>query len=107
MNSCAQTEWDRPAILAEIRRRDSTLGQIAEEAGLAAATLSWALKNPRPRANRVIADFLGVSMHELWPHWFDRDDKLISTRPLKSPRRERITRGSGAARASASRRVAA
>lgn len=91
-------QWDRHAILAEIGRRGSSLGEIAETVGLRRASLSWALKIPRIRANRAIAEFLGVSLHELWPQWFDEDGKLVSTKALPRPDLHRITRGSHPAR---------
>lgn len=98
-------KWDSHSIVAEIHRRGMSLERIAAEAGCKRASLSWSMKIPKPRFNRVIADFLGVSLHELWPHWFDRDDKLISTQAL--PRRvDRITRGSHPARAAGRRQAA-
>lgn len=100
--------WDRPAILAEIRRRGSNLARIAEAAGLKRTSLSWAMKNPRPRPCRAIAEFLGEPLDELWPNWFDKNGKLISTRPLDEPgpRADSITRGARPARARIYRRRA-
>jgi hypothetical protein len=51
----------------------------------------WALIKPHPRANAAIAEFLGVSLHELWPQWFDEDGKLISTTPLARPKLKPIS----------------
>ena len=83
--------WHRADILAAVRKRGSNLAEIARNVGLARQTLYWAFIAPRLRANRAIADFLGVSMHELWPQWFDADDKLISTQALPSPKPKPMT----------------
>ena len=83
--------WHRADILAAVRKRGSNLAEIARNVGLARQTLYWAFIAPRLRANRAIADFLGVSMHELWPQWFDADDKLISTQALPRPKPKPMT----------------
>ncbi len=85
--------WDRPAIIAEIRRRDSSLTKLANDNGVPRTSLSWALIQAKPRFNRIIADFLGVPPHVLWPEWFSRRGTLISTKPI-----DRITRGASRAR---------
>jgi Ner family transcriptional regulator len=85
--------WHRADILAAVRKRGSTLADIARSVGLARQTMYWAMSTaPRLRANKAIADFLGVSLHELWPHWFDEDGKLISTQPLPRPKPQPISR---------------
>lgn len=79
--------WHRADILAAVKKRGSNLAEIARGVGLARHTLYWAMStSPRLRANKAIADFLGVPLHELWPQWFDEDGKLISTQPLPRPK---------------------
>lgn len=86
--------WDVHAIKAEIHRRGQTLASLAQAAGYRPATMRWALKRPIPGANRAIAQFLGLSIQELWPSWYDADGKLIPTvRPnsnRKSEARESV-----------------
>lgn len=48
--------------------------------------MSWALIRPHLRANHAIAEFLGVSLHELWPQWFDLSGGRIG---LQAPFRSR------------------
>lgn len=85
--------WHRADILAAVRKRGSTLAEIARRAGLARQTLYWAMSAaPRLRANKAIADFLDVPLHELWPQWFDEDGTLFSTQPLPRPRPQSISR---------------
>lgn len=66
-------KWDRFAIKAEIQRRGSNLTELAVKNDLGSSTARAALLKPSPAANSVIAQFLGVSLHELWPHWYDKD----------------------------------
>jgi Ner family transcriptional regulator len=85
--------WHRADILAAVRKRGSSLAEIARAVGLARQTMYWAMSaSPRLRANKAIADFLGVSLHELWPQWFDADGKMISTQPLPRPMPKPISR---------------
>lgn len=83
--------WHRADILAGVRKRGSNLAEIARSVGLKRQSMYWAFIRPQIRANRAIADFLGVSMHELWPQWFDADDKLISTQALPRPKPKPMT----------------
>ena len=54
--------------------------------------MSWALIRPHLRANHAIAEFLGVSLHELWPQWFDHSGGRIGLHaPLRSHRANRPT----------------
>ena len=71
--------------MAAVRKSGTTLAGLGREAGLARATMVWALVRPHLRANRAIASFLDVPLNELWPQWFDADGKLISTRALPRP----------------------
>lgn len=59
--------WDRHEIMAEIRRRGSSLRAVSLEAGLSESTCRKALAVPMPSGEAAIADFLGVTVHELWP----------------------------------------
>lgn len=70
----------REDIKAEIRKRGSSLAIISSEAGLHRRSGSRALVAPMPTANRAIAEFLGKSLHELWPHWYDKSGERIVSR---------------------------
>ncbi len=59
--------WDRHAIMAEVRRRGSNLRKVALAAELSESTCRKALCEPQPAGEAAIADFLGVTVHELWP----------------------------------------
>lgn len=73
--------WSHQKILFAVRERGSTLAQLSRESGYGRSTLQAALYKRHPRAHAVIAKFLQVSRHELWPHWYGADDELL---PLKA-----------------------
>lgn len=60
-------QWDRHEIMAEVRRRGTTLKAVALNAGLAKDGCSVALIRPFPAAEAAIAEFLNVPAAELWP----------------------------------------
>lgn len=66
---------DHPGIVAEVRRRGSSLRRLSREAGFAPSTVNASLYKLHPKAHAVIADFLGFRRHELWPHWYGPDDR--------------------------------
>lgn len=68
-------------IKAEIRKRGETLISLARKKQLSRDAIALSLLKPLPRANKAIADLLGVSVHYLWPKWYDPDGKRI---PLRS-----------------------
>lgn len=74
-------EW---GIRAELGRRGFTFRKLSEESGISTKSLSTALKRPLPRANAFIAKKLGMSVHELWPDWFDADIGLIPAKIRKT-----------------------
>jgi len=76
----SSTGWHRADIVAAIHKRGSNLAQLGRDNGLADSTLRAALTYPRKPSNIIIARFLKRSLHELWPHWFDRSGELVVTR---------------------------
>ncbi len=84
----------REDIKAAVRKKGATLQQLSLQAGLEVKTASKSLMVPCPRANRAIAEFLGKSLHDLWPHWYSQNgERIRSQAPLKrtrnTPRRHR------------------
>ena len=67
----------REDVKALIRKRGKTLSQLSLEAGLHLDTVNKSLIRPLPRANIAIVKFLGLSLHELWPDWYDQAGQRI------------------------------
>ncbi len=67
--------WHREDIIAAVRKRGSTLKRLGREHGFALHTVNQCLTKRFPNAHEVVANFLGVSRGEVWPHWYDADGK--------------------------------
>jgi len=78
-------------IKCAIRKTDITLSSLGPLNNLAAASIRQALIHPVPAANRVIADYLGKSLHEIWPEWFAPDGtRLYLKRNIRDKARRRL-----------------
>lgn len=65
--------WHREDIKAAIRKQGVSLEQLSEANGLDRRSCSLALLRPHFAAELVIAEFLGLSPRQLWPHRYDAD----------------------------------
>lgn len=73
-------KWHPEQIKAAVRMRGTTLSQLAEDNHLPRPVCSLALYQPRRKAEEVIAQFLGVPLHELWPDRWTADGRRIRPR---------------------------
>lgn len=66
-----------------------TLEKLARINRLGDNVLTICMVRPLPRANRVIAEFLNLPLHHLWPKWYDADGNRIPLRSSskRSPKR--------------------
>ncbi|XDF80161.1 helix-turn-helix domain-containing protein [Aliivibrio fischeri] len=60
-------DWHVADIRAAIAKTDINFEQLAKENGIAGATLRNALRFKYPKAERIIAERIGVSPEEIWP----------------------------------------
>lgn len=72
--------WHQQDIQAEIRKRGSTLSELSRTHDLDRGTLQAVFYKRYPKGQRIVAAFIGRSLHELWPHWYDEQNEL---RPLQ------------------------
>lgn len=86
--------WHRADIVAAVHKRGSNLAALARSNGLCDSALRAALGYPRTPSNTIIAEFLGESLHNLWPKWFDPDGKLTAPARPKPTSRGKISRRS-------------
>lgn len=84
--------WHPQDIIAEVRKRGSSLQALTRQHGFGRTTLYSSLTRRFPFAHAVIADFLGVTRRELWPQWYDEQD-----RPRGRSRQDRSWRKRAAA----------
>lgn len=66
--------WHPQDIIAAVRKRGSSLARLSRENGFSRNTCNRALTERFPNAHAIIADFLGLRRHDLWPRWYRRDD---------------------------------
>jgi Ner family transcriptional regulator len=66
--------WHKQDILAAIRKRDTSLKQLLRENGFNEQNGSTLLMARCPNIHTIIADFLGVSRHVIWPQFYDGSD---------------------------------
>ena len=63
----SEKTWPREHIIAELHRRGMSLRQLGFEHGYMRDTLRHALDRPYPKAERIIAAALGLSVKTIWP----------------------------------------
>jgi len=54
-----------------VHKRGETLASLARRHGVNESTARKCLYRPLPAGNRLVAGYLGMQLHELWPEWFD------------------------------------
>ena len=70
-------KWDRHSILAEVHRRGENLTSLSVKNGLSNSSCRASMLICNPAADKVIAKFLNVSVHELWPDRYDENEQRI------------------------------
>lgn len=75
--------WDKHAIKAAISRKGLSLSELARLNNMPATTLRTALNKPSKKGEIVIANFLGIKLHVLFPERWNEDGKRIYQRTYK------------------------
>lgn len=60
-------DWHVEDIKCALRKKRITLKSLSIEAGLAPSTLNNALRVSYPKAERIIANALGLEPQDIWP----------------------------------------
>lgn len=63
----AKQDWHRADIVAGLHKRDLSLAKLGRCNELSTSTLKNALDKRYPKAEKIIADALGVAPQEIWP----------------------------------------
>lgn len=69
--------WHQQDIQAAIRKRGTTLAELSRQAGLSPGTLQTVFSKRYPRGQRLVAQFIGVPVQTLWPHWYGPKGELL------------------------------
>ncbi|MBV7403582.1 helix-turn-helix domain-containing protein [Enterobacter sp. ENT03] len=62
-----RTDWNRIDIVAALHKQGVSIRELSVRAGLKPDTLKNALSRAYPKAERIIADALGVAPEHIWP----------------------------------------
>ena len=74
-------------IKAAIEKRNQSLTSLARKHGYSQSAFSLAIRKTYPRVEKIIAQFLGISLHLLFPdRWHSDGTRLIKTGPRRSRR---------------------
>ncbi|MGD9638345.1 MAG: helix-turn-helix domain-containing protein [Alphaproteobacteria bacterium] len=68
--------WTPKKIKIELLKRDTNLTQLAVDNDLSVSALRVALVKAYPKAEKVLADFLGVGVEELFPNRYQKHDEV-------------------------------
>jgi hypothetical protein len=67
MNDEKISDMHRADVVARLRKQGMTLSALSRNNGLHSTTLANAFSRPYPKAERIIADAIGLSPQEIWP----------------------------------------
>lgn len=77
-------DWHPEDIKAQVRKRGLTLAQLARNHEIPEQQVRHALVIPRKRAERVIADFLGIAPNNIWPSRYEANGRRRRPQPPKN-----------------------
>ena len=61
------SDWHRADVLAELKKRGTSLAKVSRDAGLNSRTLGNAFYRPWPKGEQLIANAIGVQPEDIWP----------------------------------------
>ncbi|MBI2313539.1 MAG: helix-turn-helix domain-containing protein [Betaproteobacteria bacterium] len=76
----AREDWHRADIVCGLWKRGTSLHRLSRKHHYATCALKNALDRPWPKAERIIAEALGVSPQEIWPSRYHEDGSPKSGR---------------------------
>lgn len=80
----AQADWHRADIVAALWKKGTTVRRLSVQHGYASGSLRHALAGISPRAERIIADAIGVPPQQIWPSRYDEQGHTLA-RPMGRP----------------------
>lgn len=66
-------DWHNADIVAALWKRGTSLRKLARVHGLSPTALTVSLQRSWPRAQRIIAEAIGVAPQEIWPSRYEPD----------------------------------
>lgn len=68
-------DWHRADIIAAIKKKGTTLSEVSRATGYAPSTLSNAFAHSWPKAEKIIAEVIGVPPCDIWPSRYNKKRK--------------------------------
>lgn len=69
----ASKDWHRADVIAAFKRRGTSITREARLLGMNDSYLMGALNKPYPKAEKLIAEFLGETPQTIWPSRYNED----------------------------------
>lgn len=70
-NGITNSDWHRADVIAALKKKGLSLAGLSRDAGLGPRTLNNALERRYPKAEKIIADAIGVEPNEIWPSRYE------------------------------------
>lgn len=70
-NGINNMDWHRADVIAALKKKGISLASLSREAGLNSRTLNNALDRRYPKAERIIANAIGVKPNDIWPSRYE------------------------------------
>lgn len=78
----ARKNWHNADIVAAVRKAGWSLRRLATHHGYASPTqLSMAMSQRWPKGQKIIADAIGETRHEIWPEWYPEPEEDSTDAP--------------------------
>lgn len=69
----ASQDWHRADLIAAFKKRGTTITRVARELGMCDSYLNQATFKPYPKAEQILAQFLGMNPQDIWPSRYNAD----------------------------------
>lgn len=69
----ASQDWHRADVIAAFKKRGTTITRVARELGMCDSYLMQATGKPYPKAERILAEYLGMNPQDIWPSRYNLD----------------------------------
>lgn len=69
----ATKDWHKADIVAAFKKRGTTITRVAREMNLCESYLRQAVNRAYPKAERILAEFLGTTPQNIWPSRYHAD----------------------------------
>jgi Ner family transcriptional regulator len=67
-----QKDWHRADVVAALHKKGWSLRALSRHSGLSDGTLKSALDAPYLKAERIIAEAIGITPDEIWPQRYEK-----------------------------------